>query len=314
MRADHALGSTAAGHDVLDRELSGLDHLEVVAAVPVPRRSRVWRGLWPKLAAVGLVLALWQFLVWREWRPQYLLPAPATVGQRLWEDLRDGDLWSAVGQTMRRALVGFAASLVVGGIVGLAVTRVRGLRIAIGSLITGLQTMPSIAWFPLAILLFQLSEQAIVFVVILGAAPSIANGIIAGVDSVPPILRRVGTAMGAGGVAMYRDFVIPAAMPSVLTGLKQGWAFSWRSLMAGELLVIIPGTPSLGARLQFARDFSDAVGLLSTMVVILLIGIVVDSAVFGVVERRVLRRRGLVVDHQPARRQVGARPLVPQPS
>ncbi|MFM2069863.1 MAG: hypothetical protein RLZZ623_126 [Actinomycetota bacterium] len=286
-----------ADSDVLDRELSGLDHLEIASTARAPRGRRLWKSAWPKFAAVALVLAFWQFVIWREWRPQYLLPAPATVGQRLWTDLGDADLWRAVGHTMRRAVVGFGAALVVGGIIGIAVTRVRSLRVAIGSLITGLQTMPSIAWFPLAILLFKLSEQAIMFVVILGAAPSIANGIIAGVDSVPPILRRVGTSMGAGGVAMYRDFIIPAAMPSVITGLKQGWAFSWRSLMAGELLVIIPGIPSLGARLQFARDFSDAVGLLATMVVILVIGILVDSLVFGRFERSVLRRRGLLADH-----------------
>jgi NitT/TauT family transport system permease protein len=295
--------------DVLDQELSGLDHLEIAVAARPPIAHRVWQSTWPKLAAIGLVVGFWQFVVWREWRPEYILPAPATVGQRLWEDLGDGDLWLAVGHTMRRAIIGFGASLLVGGVLGLAVTRVRSLRVAVGSLITGLQTMPSIAWFPLAILLFQLSEQAIVFVVILGAAPSIANGIIAGVDSVPPVLRRVGSSMGAGGVAMYRDFIVPAAMPAVITGLKQGWAFSWRSLMAGELLVIIPGVPSLGARLSFARELSDAVGLLATMVVILVIGIVVDGVVFGRIERAVLRRRGLLIEHQPAPRQ-GRRPKV----
>ena len=180
----------------------------------------------------------------------------------------------------------------IGGAIGIAVSRSHVLRLAIGSLITGLQTMPSIAWFPLAILVFGLTEKSIMFVVVLGAAPSIANGIISGIDGVPPMYHRLGANLGAGSVSMYRDIVVPAAMPAVIAGLKQGWAFSWRSLMAGELLVIIPGTQSIGTRLQFAREFSDAEGLMATMVVILVIGLIVD-AVFGRAERSVLRRRGL---------------------
>lgn len=288
---------SAGAASELDRELSGLDHLELPAAPPTPFALRVWSSAWPKLVAVGVVLAIWQFVVWREWKPRFVLPGPADVGRTLWEDLGTSELWRAVGFTLRRAVVGFGVSLLVGGALGLAVARSRVLRTALGSLITGLQTMPSIAWFPLAILLFKISESAILFVVILGAAPSIANGIIAGVDSVPPVLRRVGLTLGARGPALYREVIVPAAMPTVLSGLKQGWAFSWRSLMAGELLVIVPGTQSLGTRLQFAREFSDSDGLIATMVVVLVIGILVDGLVFGQVERVVLTRRGLRTEH-----------------
>ena len=139
---------------------------------------------------------------------------------------------------MRRAAVGFALALVIGVLVGGVVASSRIARSAVGSLITGLQTMPSIAWFPLAILLFQLSEGAIMFVVVLGAAPSIANGLIAGVDHVPPILLRAGHGDGRRRRwPSFRHVVLPASMPSFVGGLKQGWAFAWRSLMAGELLV-----------------------------------------------------------------------------
>ncbi|MCB1001961.1 MAG: ABC transporter permease [Acidimicrobiales bacterium] len=295
--------------DELERELAGLDHLELDERSRAPWALRLWTSLWPKLLAVGVVLAIWQFVVWREWKPRFVLPGPTDVGAVLWDDLFTADLWRAVGHTMRRAVVGFAVSIVIGGVIGIAVTRSRLLRVAVGSMITGLQTMPSIAWFPLAILLFRISEQAILFVVVLGAAPSIANGIIAGVDSVPPLLRRVGRTLGASGFRLDREVVVPAAMPTVVTGLKQGWAFSWRSLMAGELLVLVPGTTSVGARLQFAREFSDAEGLIATMIVILVIGILVDSLVFGRLERAVLSRRGLGVertsDRAPAVRRRG---------
>src|SRR5207245_6949513 len=128
----------------------------------------------------------------------------------------DGTLVRATATTLQRAGIGYALAVAIGVVIGLAVARNRVLRAAVGSLITGLQTMPSIAWFPLAILLFKLSESAILFVVVLGAAPSIANGIISGVDHVPPLLVRAGRSMGASGVSLYRHVVIPAALPATV--------------------------------------------------------------------------------------------------
>jgi NitT/TauT family transport system permease protein len=163
----------------------------------------------------------------------------------------------------------------------------------VGSLITGLQTMPSIAWFPLAILLFQLTEQAILFVVVLGAAPSIANGLIAGTETIPPLILRSGRMLGASGIALYRHIILPAALPNYIGGLKQGWAFAWRSLMAGELLVIIANENSIGVELGHARQLADAPRMLAIMIVILVIGIVVDSVLFGSLTRWVRTRYGL---------------------
>jgi NitT/TauT family transport system permease protein len=166
---------------------------------------------------------------------------------------------------MTRATIGYALALLFGAAIGLAVATIPVLRTAVGSLITGVQTMPSIAWFPLAILLFQLSEQAILFVIVLGAAPAIANGLIHGIDHTPPLLDHAGRVPGATGIDRYRFVVLPAALPGFVGGLEQGWAFAWRSLMAGELLVVVAERPSLGVRLQFARELSDAEGLLATM-------------------------------------------------
>ena len=278
----------------LARLESGLDALEQSEARPPTRAQRAWLATWPKLAAVGLVLLFWQVVVWSGWKPKYVLPGPAPVFSRLWKDLVNGDLLDATAVTLRRAFVDFAIALVIGTVLGVAVARSRVLRSAIGSMLSGLQTMPSIAWFPFAILLFQLSERAILFVVVLGAAPSIANGIVAGIDHTPPILLRAGRVLGARGFASLRHVVLPAALPSFVSGLKQGWAFAWRSLMAGELLVVIGHVQSLGTRLDFARQNADAEGLLSTMVVILVIGIVVDALVFGKLELIVRRRYGLV--------------------
>lgn len=281
--------------DLLTQELSGLDALEGIAETSTAtgrRLARNWQAVWPKLLALVLFLGVWQIVVWTKWRPDYVLPGPGPVFSRLGEIVQEGRFWTAVSVTMRRALTGFALAVGIGSIIGIAASRFRPLRAAVGSFITGLQTMPSIAWFPLAVLLFQLSEGAILFVVVLGAAPSIANGLLTGIDHVPPLLSRAGRVLGASGASLYRHVIFPAALPGYVSGLKQGWAFAWRSLMAGELLVIIANRPSLGVRLQFARELSDAPGLLALMIVILMIGIVVDS-VFTRADARLRRQRGL---------------------
>lgn len=283
----------SAGSD-LDQTLAGLDALELGGGVREPRLLTGWRATWPKLAALALGLGLWQAVVASGWKPTYVLPGPAAVGADLWEELGNGTFTTAAGITLRRAAVGFMLSILLGVLVGSVVARVRLVRVAFGSFITGIQTMPSIAWFPLAILLFEISEQAILFVVILGAAPAIANGLIAGADHIPPILLRAGRVLGARGFAAYRHVILPASLPSFIGGLKQGWAFAWRSLMAGELIVVIADQPSIGFLLQTNRNLADAEGLLATMVVILVIGVVVDGVVFGRLDRAIRRRWGLL--------------------
>jgi NitT/TauT family transport system permease protein len=276
-----------------DAEIAGLDALDVPIASAKGNLGRAWEGLWPKVAALALFFGGWQLIAWMKLKPSYVLPGPVPVLEQFWADLKSGVLFDATATTMQRAGVGFAISVVIGVALGLAVARSKVLRAAFGSMITGLQTMPTIAWLPLAVLLFKLTEGAITFVVVLGAAPAIANGVISGVDMIPPVLLRAGRVLGARGLAAYRYVILPAALPGLVAGLKQGWAFAWRSLMAGELIVIIAEKPSLGVRLQFARELSDAPALMSAMLGILIIGIVIDSLFFGVLERGIRRRWGL---------------------
>lgn len=286
-----------SGHDTGDqmqRQIAGLDALELAGTPKSELAARIWLAVWPKVAAVAISLFLWQLVVWSGWKPEFVLPGPAKVFSELWSGLTEGNLVKATFITMQRAVIGYAIAMVIGVAVGAAVSQSKVLRSAVGSMITGLQTMPSIAWFPLAILLFKLSEQAILFVIIMGAAPAIANGLIAGADNIPPVLLRAGRVLGARGVSLYRHVVLPGSMPSFVGGMKQGWAFAWRSLLAGELLVIIASRPSIGFQLQSAREFSQADRLLSVMIVILVIGIVVDALVFGRLERAIRRRWGLI--------------------
>lgn len=276
--------------------VTGLDALELGPASRESRAARlgraVWQSLWPKLLAIALVIAVWQIVYLTEWKPPFALPDPLTVFEDMRELIPTAEFARAVGITMQRAVIGFLIAVVIGTLIGVAVARFRPLRAAIGSLITGLQTMPSIIWFPFAILLFQISETTIMFVVIIGATPSIANGLISGIDYVPRTWLRVGKVLGMRGFNLYRFLVLPASLPSFVSGLKQGWAFAWRSLMAGELLVIVAGQGSIGVLLQGAREFNNAPRLLSWIIVVLLIGIVVDIA-FNAFDNALRKRWGL---------------------
>ncbi|QLQ37692.1 ABC transporter permease [Micromonospora robiginosa] len=285
---------TLTGSARTDAEISGLDALEIAGQEKGPSRvRRLWSATWPKFAALALAVALWQAVVWSGWKEPWALPGPAVVFADLGHYLVSAALWEGLATTARRAAVGFAAAVAVGLLLGLGVARVKVLRAALGSMITALQTMPSIAWFPLAILLFQLSEQAIFFVVVLGAAPSVANGVIHGVDYVPPLLVRAGRNLGARGLNLYRYVIAPAALPAIVAGLKQGWAFAWRSLMAGELLVVIATRTSIGAQLTYARELSEAPRLMAIMIVILVVGLLVDTA-FGAADKAIRRRWGVL--------------------
>lgn len=278
--------------------VQGLDALELRPERGTDERSaaetagRIWAATWPKLAAVALVLLAWQAVVWSGWRSEWVFPGPDRVLPTLFGEITTPEFWEAVRVTMRRAFIGFALALAVGVVIGLAVSQFKPLRVAIGSLITGLQTMPSIVWFPFAMLLYGISESAIMFVIILGAAPSIAGGLTSGIDYVQPSLLRAGKVMGLRGAQRYRLLIIPAALPMFVTGLKQGWAFAWRSLMAGELLVIINQQNSIGWALSQARQLNDAERLLSYIIIVLVIGILID-VFFNWADRSLRRRWGI---------------------
>ena len=262
------------------------------AAARVAHALTIWNAVWPKLLAITIVILGWQLVVWLHLYKAYLVPSPFTVLDRLFHE--PGTMVTASVVTLRRGAQGFFLAMLIGGVVGMAVARVPILRAAIGSMITGLQTMPSVAWVPLAIILFREGQGTVTFVVVLGAAPSIANGIINGIDHVPPILLRAGRVLGARGFGALRHVVIPAALPAVVGGLKQGWAFAWRSLMAAELIGGLGGHLGIGQLLNNSAALADYTGVFEAMIVILVIGILIDACVFGIAERAIRKRYGLI--------------------
>jgi sulfonate transport system permease protein len=273
--------------------IAGLDNLDVVPPQAKGRFwEKAWAASWPKLLALVLALAIWQLIYLSGFKNASILPGPAKTLPDLWNQLHHALLWQAVGTTLRRALIGFALALVIGLVVGGLVSRIRPLRAGTGSLITALQTLPSIVWVPFGIILFGANTTAILFVIVMTAAPAIANGLIAGADYLPPLLLRAGKTMGLRRLSLYRHLIMPATLPAFVAGLKQGWAFGWHGLIAGEVVVIILGQPSLGVLLSNDQDQLDMAGAISIIIVILAIGIVVDL-LFNLVNGRIRRRWGV---------------------
>jgi NitT/TauT family transport system permease protein len=261
-----------------------------------PGRSgsrRLARSLWAPGIGLLVVLAGWQAVYLSGWKPSFVLPGPATALASLWEQAQQPLLWQAVATTMGRAVYGFGLALVIGLVAGVVVSRNRVLRAAFGPIITGMQTMPAIAWFPFAIIFFGLTTSAIVFVIVIGTAPAIATAVIAGSDHIPPLLIRAAKTLGLRGFALYRHLILPASLPVFVTGLKQGWAFAWRSLMSGELVVIVTNTASIGVLLENAQNMSDMPSAIAIMIVILALGILIDG-LFTLLDNVVRRRWGLV--------------------
>jgi NitT/TauT family transport system permease protein len=273
---------------------AGLDALDTPTVGRTPLLKRVLAAGVPPLVALAVFIAAWQALWASAIFTEYQVPAPLDVWHEFAKTVADGRIWDIVWTSVHRAVLGFAASVAIATPLGLLVAKVPVVRAAIGPLLAGMQSLPSVAWVPAAVLWFGLTDPTIYFVVLLGAIPSIANGLVAGIDQVPPILPRVGHVMGAGRLASARLILLPAALPGYIAGCKQGWAFSWRSLMAAEIIATGPALGvGLGAYLKEGSDYNLMPGVIAAIFLILLVGVGIELLVFRPVERRVLRARGL---------------------
>jgi len=276
---------------------AGLDALQTAPAPGARRgRDRFWSVLAPLLALV-ILIAGWQVFVWSGIKPDYIVPSPLEVVHQFGIAWGNGQVQKALLTSLERGIVGFGISVLIATPIGILVARVRWVRMSFGPLITGLQVLPSVAWVPAAILWFGLTNATAYFVILMGAIPSIIYGLVAGVDQVPPLYRRVGAVLGANPVELVRHVILPAALPGYVAGLKQGWAFSWRSLMAAEIIAVGGEIGfGLGSLLQQGREVQDMSVVLVAILLILAVGILVELLVFAPLERGLLRRRGLAAE------------------
>ncbi|MFN7131781.1 MAG: ABC transporter permease [Myxococcales bacterium] len=259
------------------------------AVLPKRRRPAPGSSRASQLAFFVIVIALWQLGASTNVWETYLFPSPWQVAQKLVTGFFGGTYLRGAGLTLMRLAQGYLFSAVVGVVLGALIRQIPLLDRTIGATIVGLQALPSICWLPLALLWFGLSEMAIIFVVIMGALLSITVATEQGIRNVPPIYVRAARTMGARGVTLYARVILPAALPSIITGMKLGWAFAWRSLMAAELLYVSGG---LGQLLMMGREFNDIAEVVSVMVLIVFIGLLTDRLVFGKLEAKVRERFG----------------------
>ncbi|MFF1392385.1 ABC transporter permease [Streptomyces sp. NPDC058287] len=291
-----AVKDTGAAQDLAGLE-AGLDALETVQTARTPLRQTLVQKVLPPLTAVLLVLVVWQGLVsFKIVDDPSKLPSPSAVWDEVSDAWLQGTLLDYIWTSVSRGLLGFLLALVIGTPLGLVVARVRFIRSAIGPILSGLQSLPSVAWVPPAVIWLGLDNKMMYAVILLGAVPSIANGLVSGVDQVPPLFLRAGRTLGATGLRHTWHIVLPAALPGYLAGLKQGWAFSWRSLMAAEIIASSPDLGiGLGQLLENGRNASSMSMVFLAIFLILIVGIAIDLLIFSPLERRVLRSRGLLV-------------------
>ncbi|MFE9610051.1 ABC transporter permease [Streptomyces sp. NPDC006012] len=276
---------------------AGLDALESAHPGRPPFRRTFVDKILPPLVAIVVVLVVWQGLIsLKIVDDPAKLPSPKAVGQEFHAAWLEGKLLGYIWTSVSRGLLGFCFALVIGTPLGLLVARVRPVRAAIGPILSGLQSLPSVAWVPPAVIWLGLDNSMMYAVILLGAVPSIANGLVSGVDQVPPLFLRAGHTMGATGLKGTWYVTLPAALPGYVAGMKQGWAFSWRSLMAAEIIASFPDLGvGLGQLLENGRNASDMAMVFEAILLILFVGIAIDLLIFSPLERWVLRSRGLLV-------------------
>ena len=254
-------------------------------------RSAPW---WGYLLFYALLIVLWQLIymlgVSASWWKGYAFPHPLGVWESLLSLSRDWNLLRAILYSLGRGIGGFLIACVIGALLGLGLLKIRLLNRYLKPLVMGIQTLPSICWVPFAILWFGLNQQAILFVVVMGSAFGIALAVESGMRNIDPIYVKAARTMGASGFTLLRRVIFPAALPNLLSGLRQGWSFGWRALMSGEVMSSAIG---LGHTLMMGRDLADINQVMLVMLIIILVGVVIDKGIFSALEEKVLRQRGL---------------------
>jgi NitT/TauT family transport system permease protein len=238
----------------------------------------------------SVLIGAWVLLAYLKIWPPYLFPTPKGVLEALYGGFADHSFWIAIAVSMRRLVIGYAISVVLGMILGLGVASNKFLEETMGGLLVSLQSLPSICWWPLALLWFGLNQNAILFVVIMGSLLSVTMAMEDGRKQMPKIYGMAGRNLGARGLPLFWYVLLPASLPFIVSGLKQGWAFAWRSLITAEMLYMSLG---LGQQLMMGRELNDMNLVIAVMILIIAIGYVVDGLVFKTIERRLQHKWGL---------------------
>lgn len=259
------------------------------------KKKELYKRILGESVFIVCLIAIW-FLVYYIgveklgiWKT-YSMPSPQGVGLSFVTLLSGGTLISAVLNSLLRCALGYVISLIVGVILGLLLHYVSYLQKNLKPLCMGIQTLPSICWVPFSILWFGLSEKAIIFVVIMGSVFGISISVDNAIKNIPPLYIRAALTMGASKWQLFIKVIVPGALPELTSGLKSGWSFAWRALMSGEVMTTCIG---LGQTLITGRNLADINQVMLVMIIIVLVGILIDRLIFGTIEQRIYKHRGL---------------------
>ena len=240
-----------------------------------------------KIGFYVLIIIVWQGIDSAEIWPDNIFPSPIEVGEDLLYGISDGSLFYGIGTSMWRLVIGLSIAIGGGMLLGIFMARVETVNQTIGSLVLGLQSIPSVAWVPLAILWFGLSDSGIIFVTAIGAIFAVTINTYTGVKNIDPSFIEAARNKGATGGQLVTTILIPAAFPYMISGFKQGWAFAWRGVIGAELLFSFLG---LGFLLNVGRQLNDVSQVIAMMLVIMGIGILIDGFVFKKLEDKVMTK------------------------
>ena len=240
---------------------------------------------------IAVFIGIWQLVFMLGIWPEVSMPSPAMVAESFAGLLQDFTLVTSIGMTMYRLGIGFTISITIGIAIGLAMVKFLGFGKTMSSFTVGLQSFPSVAWVPFAILLIGLNDFGILFVVIMSSVFSVMMSTYSGIRNIPPLYIRASRNMGARGFSLFRYVMIPAATPSLLVGIKQAWSFAWHALIGAEIL--IAATSGLGHILLVGREFQLMDQIIASMITIFAIGLLFDRIIFSKLENKVRDKWGL---------------------
>ena len=263
--------------------------------IKLQKKNTICSKVIEKVLFFAILILLWQFIAYTGvelmhiWK-SYTMPTPLGVWSKILKLFSNSSIYLAILASLKRVFIGYILAILIGAVLGILIVCFPYLERNLKPIILGLQTLPSICWLPFAILWYGLNESAIIFVIVIGSAFSVAISVENGFKSVDPILIRAAKTMGANQRELYIKVILPASTPILLSGLKQGWSFAWRALMSGEMM---SATLGLGQVLLLGRELADINQVMVVMLLIVVIGSIIDKCIFSNIERSVRKSRGL---------------------
>jgi NitT/TauT family transport system permease protein len=262
--------------------------------VPLPWMQRIWSlSLIRRIVILAVIAALWEgYALWLD--NPLSFPTLSETLTALWTDVSNGVLPERLQVTLRILLMGYGLGIVLAALLTTLAVSSRFATDVLSTLTAMFNPMPAIALLPLALLWFGLGTPSLIFVIVHSVLWAVALNTHAGFLAVSNTLRMAGQTFGLRGMRLVIGILIPAAFPAILSGLKIGWAFAWRTLVAAELVFgVSAGQGGLGWYIFEKRNLLETSGVFAGLITVMIVGLFVEGVIFQTIERLTVRRWGM---------------------